>query len=58
MNFKPTTIYFPEELYQEIKGISEREGRSFNKQVIMLLKRAIGNQNNQGRGERRGYQPQ
>ncbi len=44
MKTKATTIYFPHTLHHEIKKISHMENRSFNKQVIALLKKAIGDQ--------------
>ncbi len=44
MKTKATTIYFPHNLHHEIKKISQVENRSFNQQVIALLKKAIGDQ--------------
>ncbi len=44
METQATTIYFPKNLHREIKKISEKEERSFNKQVITLLKKALEGQ--------------
>lgn len=41
MKIKSTTIYFPLNLHKEIKKIAEKENRSFNQQVISILKRSI-----------------
>lgn len=38
---KPHTIRFPPELYKAIKEIARKEDRTFNAQVIHLLKQGL-----------------
>lgn len=44
MEYKRTTITLQKSLFKKIMQLSEKEERSFNKQVIALLKKAIGDQ--------------
>ncbi len=44
MENKRATIIVPNSLYTQILAIAKDEERSFNKQVIALLKKAIGDQ--------------
>ncbi|NUN23963.1 MAG: hypothetical protein HUU09_10930 [Candidatus Jettenia caeni] len=44
MEYKRTTITLQKSLFKKIIQLSEKEDRSFNKQVIALLKKAIGDQ--------------
>ncbi|MBI5309007.1 MAG: hypothetical protein HZB37_11945 [Planctomycetes bacterium] len=44
MENKRATIIVPNSLYTQILATAKDEERSFNKQVIALLKKAIGDQ--------------
>lgn len=44
MKYKRTTITLQKNLFKKVMKLSEKEERSFNKQVIALLKKAIGDQ--------------
>ncbi|NUO10227.1 MAG: hypothetical protein HUU08_16455 [Candidatus Brocadia sp.] len=44
MENKRATIILPNCLYAQILAIAKEQDRSFNKQVIALLKKAIGDQ--------------
>lgn len=44
MEYKRTTITLQKNLFRVIMQLAEKEDRSFNKQVIALLKKAIGDQ--------------
>ncbi len=53
MEVKRTTITLPEKFYKQIVAIADREERSFNKQVITLLKKAIENYKTEKGGEKK-----
>ncbi len=44
MEYKRTTITLQKSLFKKVIQLAEKEERSFNKQVIALLKKAIGDQ--------------
>lgn len=44
MEYKRTTITLEKSLFIKVIQLAEKEERSFNKQVIALLKKAIGDQ--------------
>ena len=44
MEYKRTTITLQKSLFKKVIQLAEDEERSFNKQVIALLKKAIGDQ--------------
>lgn len=37
----PHTIRFPDDVYAEVQRVAERQERSFNSQVIFLLKKSL-----------------
>lgn len=42
ITMKSISIRFPDDLHEVIKEISQRENRSFNKQVLTMLQEALG----------------
>jgi len=40
-NLKPTSVYIPKSLLDDIKVIAKRERRSISSEVLVLLERAL-----------------